>query len=63
MGAQMTISLPPAMVAQVRDAVGAGDYSSISEVLREAIRDWTRKRAAQSMELSPRPRMADVHAA
>lgn len=35
------------MVVQVRQAVDEGEYASSSEVVREALRDWTRKRALQ----------------
>jgi antitoxin ParD1/3/4 len=35
------------MVAQVRQAVDAGEYASSSEVVRDALRDWTRKRQLQ----------------
>ena len=33
------------MAAQVREAVETGEYASSSEVVRDALRDWTRKRA------------------
>jgi antitoxin ParD1/3/4 len=41
---KISIALPPEMAAIVRQAVEAGDYSSSSEVIREALRDWNRKR-------------------
>jgi antitoxin ParD1/3/4 len=43
--AKVSIALPPEMVSMVRDAVKAGEYSSSSEVVREALRDWSHKRA------------------
>jgi antitoxin ParD1/3/4 len=41
---KMSIALPPEMVAQVREAVDSGEYASNSEVVRDALRDWTHKR-------------------
>jgi antitoxin ParD1/3/4 len=35
------------MVAQVRQAVETGEYASSSEVIRDALRDWTHKRQLQ----------------
>jgi antitoxin ParD1/3/4 len=35
------------MVAQLRQAVDTGEYASSSEVVRDALRDWTRKRQLQ----------------
>ncbi len=52
MTAQLTFSLPPELVAKVRGAVSSGDYGGVSEVMREAIRDWTRKRAMQALEVA-----------
>ena len=44
---KISIALPPEMVAQLREAVDAGEYASSSEVVRDALRDWTRKRQLQ----------------
>lgn len=33
------------MVAIVRSAVASGEYASSSEVIRDALRDWTHKRS------------------
>ena len=40
------------MVAQVRQAVETGDYASSSEVVRDALRDWTHKRQLQQNGLA-----------
>jgi antitoxin ParD1/3/4 len=42
---KISIALPPEMVSTIRSAVDAGDYASNSEVVREALRDWTLKRS------------------
>jgi len=41
---KISIALPLEMVSLVRDAVAAGEYSSSSEIIREALRDWNHKR-------------------
>jgi antitoxin ParD1/3/4 len=42
---KISIALPPEMVAVVRRAVETGEYASSSEVVRDALRDWTQKRS------------------
>ena len=42
---KISIALPPEMVALVKGAVDTGEYASSSEVVRDALRDWTLKRA------------------
>ncbi len=37
---KLSITLPSEMVRIIRDKVGSGDYSSNSEVIREALRGW-----------------------
>lgn len=46
---KISIALPAEMLAAIRDAVGRGDYASTSEVIREALRDWTLKRKVESL--------------
>jgi antitoxin ParD1/3/4 len=41
---KLSIALPAEMAALVRRAVDGGEYSSNSEVIRDALRDWTHKR-------------------
>ena len=41
---KISIALPPEMISLVRQAVEAGEYSSSSEVVREALREWSHKR-------------------
>ena len=41
---KISIALPPEMVAILRQAVDTGEYASSSEVVRDALRDWTQKR-------------------
>jgi antitoxin ParD1/3/4 len=42
---KISIALPPEMVNLIREAVETGEYASNSEVVRDALRDWTHKRA------------------
>ena len=48
---RITITLTAEMAEAVRNAVSAGEYASSSEIVREALRDWRRKRALQQQEL------------
>ena len=48
----ISIALPPEMVAIVRSAVATGEYASISEVIRDALRDWTYKRSARQQGIT-----------
>ena len=49
---KISIALPPEMVTVIRNAVASGEYASSSEVVRDALRDWTYKRTLrqQGME-------------
>src|SRR5271169_7208782 len=42
---KISIALPPEMVTLLRQAVETGEYASSSEVVRDALRDWTQKRS------------------
>jgi antitoxin ParD1/3/4 len=48
---KISIALPPEMVSMVREAVEAGEYSSSSEVVREALREWSHKRSLREKGL------------
>ena len=37
---KISITLPPDMLADIKEKVEAGDYASTSEVVREAMRLW-----------------------
>jgi antitoxin ParD1/3/4 len=39
------------MAKLLREAVGSGEYASASEVVREALRAWKRKRKLETLEL------------
>ncbi len=48
---KLSIALTPEMAREVRMAVKSGEYASSSEVIREALRDWRRKRVFQDQEI------------
>ena len=54
---KISIALPPEMVGAVRDAVVSGEYASTSEVIRDALRDWTLKRKMAIVELDEMRRL------
>lgn len=41
---RLTIALPSEMALLVKSAVESGEYASVSEVLRDALRAWKQKR-------------------
>jgi antitoxin ParD1/3/4 len=48
---KISIALPPEMVAVVRSAVDTGEYAPSSEVVRDALRDWTQKRSLRQQAI------------
>jgi antitoxin ParD1/3/4 len=49
---KISIALPPEMIAIVRNAVATGEYASTSEVIRDALRDWTYKRTLREQGIA-----------
>ena len=48
---RVTITLPAEMAASLKATVAEGQYASTSEVVREALREWTRARDVERREL------------
>jgi antitoxin ParD1/3/4 len=48
---KLSIALTLEMAEEIRRVVKRGEYASSSEVIREALRDWRRKRTLQDQEL------------
>lgn len=48
---RITITLPPEMAETVRAAVESGQYASNSEIIREALSDWTHKNTLRDRQL------------
>ena len=49
---RMTITMPEEMADAVRAAVESGDYATSSEIVREALRDWTRERRNAALDMT-----------
>jgi antitoxin ParD1/3/4 len=47
---KLSIALTPDMAADVRAAVQEGDYGSVSEVVRDALRDWRMRRKLETLQ-------------
>lgn len=48
---RLTITLTPDLAQRVKSAVDAGNYASVSEVMRQALRDWEVAEARRQAEL------------
>ena len=48
---RMTITVPSEMAAILRQSVDGGEYASPSEVVREALREWMRRRDTDRRDL------------
>ncbi len=48
---RMTITMPAEMAETLRQTVAGGEYASTSEVVREALREWTRRRDVERQDL------------
>jgi len=47
---KLSVALTPDMVAELRAAVEGGDYGSVSEVVRDALRDWRLRRKLEVLQ-------------
>lgn len=48
---RLTITLTPDLAERVKTAVETGNYGSVSEVMRQALRDWELAEARRAHEL------------
>lgn len=48
---RLTITMPAAMAAVLRATVEGGEYATTSEIVREALREWTRARDSERRDL------------
>lgn len=48
---RMTITMPAELAETLRQTVAGGEYASTSEVVREALREWTRRRDMERQDL------------
>ncbi|HEY1749870.1 MAG TPA: type II toxin-antitoxin system ParD family antitoxin [Caulobacteraceae bacterium] len=49
---KLSIALTPELAEAVREAVQKGEYASTSEVIREALREWGRKRDERAASIA-----------
>jgi antitoxin ParD1/3/4 len=47
---KLSVALTAGMVAEVRAAIEGGDYGSVSEVVRDALRGWRLRRKIETLE-------------
>jgi antitoxin ParD1/3/4 len=48
---KISVALTPEMIGMLKEAVDAGDYTSTSEVIRDALREWKSRRAGRELEI------------
>ncbi len=46
---KITISLPEEMVAEIKAAIAAGEFTNTSEAIRDALRQWQRSRTVVAL--------------
>lgn len=49
---RITVDLPAELAATLRATVEQGEYPTTGEIVREALRDWTRAREADERKLA-----------
>ena len=54
---KISIALPHDLVAEVKAAVEQGEYSTTSEVVREALRDWRLRRKVEALDVDDLKRL------
>ncbi|TPM36393.1 type II toxin-antitoxin system ParD family antitoxin [Mesorhizobium sp. B2-3-5] len=48
---KVSVALSPELLEMVKDAVGSGRYGSVSEVIREALREWRLRQPLREAEV------------
>jgi len=48
---KVSVALTPEMLTMLKEAVESGEYTSTSEVIRDALRAWKARRAMHEMEV------------
>lgn len=56
---KISVALTPEMAAMMREAVSQGEYASASEVMREALRDWRKRRIERARAIEELGRLWD----
>lgn len=56
---KISVALTPEMLAMLKEAVESGEYTSTSEVIRDALRSWKARRAMREREVEELRRLWD----
>jgi antitoxin ParD1/3/4 len=56
---KISVALTPEMLTMLKEAVESGEYTSTSEVIRDALRSWKARRALQEREVEELRRLWD----
>lgn len=48
---KVSVALTPEMLAMLKEAVDSGEYTSTSEVIRDALRGWKARRTVHELEI------------
>lgn len=56
---KVSVALTPEMASKMRRAVASGEYASSSEVVREALRDWSERRTIRDEAMAELQRLWD----
>jgi antitoxin ParD1/3/4 len=56
---KISVALTPEMLAMLKEAVESGEYTSTSEVIRDALRSWKARRTLQEREVEELRRLWD----
>jgi antitoxin ParD1/3/4 len=57
---KLSVVLTPELALLVRQAVEGGEYASTSEVIREALREWKRRRTERAQAVEQLGRLWDA---
>lgn len=56
---KLSVALPEDLVAEMRAVVERGEYGSLSEVVRAALRDWRLRRKIEVLEIEELRRLLE----
>jgi antitoxin ParD1/3/4 len=56
---KISVALTPEMLSMLKEAVESGEYTSTSEVIRDALRSWKARRAMHEQEVEELRRLWD----
>lgn len=60
---KFSVALTPEMASEMHAAVGCGDYGSVAEIVRDALRDWRMRRRVEELEIEEMRRLVQEGAA